>query len=136
LLVVYAAYVHTVRERDWSLQRDGAAIPRPAARRTPAAVIRHPCRLRSGISARRVAHAAGGTASVRRRLRSVGDLMSEEIVSELMRAHVYRLASTGQRLDGRALDEPRKVSLERAFVKTAEGSARVTLGHTDGLGGI
>jgi len=62
--------------------------------------------------------------------------MSEEIVSELMRAHVYRLASTGQRLDGRALDEPRKVSLERKFVKTAEGSARVKLGNTDVLVGI
>lgn len=62
--------------------------------------------------------------------------MSEEIVSELMRAHVYRLASTGQRLDGRALDEPRKISLERAFVKTAEGSARVKLGNTDVLVGV
>jgi exosome complex component RRP42 len=62
--------------------------------------------------------------------------MSEEIVSELMRAHVYRLASTGQRLDGRGLDEPRKVSIERAFVKTAEGSARVKLGNTDVLVGI
>src|SRR3989449_9308919 len=62
--------------------------------------------------------------------------MSEEIVSELMRAHVYRLASRGQRLDGRALDEPRKVSLERKFVKTAEGSARVKLGNTDVLVGI
>src|SRR2546427_11828421 len=62
--------------------------------------------------------------------------MSEEIVSELMRAHVYRLASTGQRLEGRALGGPRKVSLERAFVKTGEGSARVKLGNTDILVGI
>src|SRR3989475_5769382 len=62
--------------------------------------------------------------------------MSEEIVSELMRAQVSRLGSTGQRLDGRALDEPRKLSLERAFVKTAEGSARVKLGNTDVLVGI
>src|SRR5947209_17676246 len=62
--------------------------------------------------------------------------MSEEIVSELMRAHVYRLASTGQRVDGRRLDEPRKVSVARTFVKTAEGSARVKLGNTDVLVGI
>src|SRR3990172_2669623 len=62
--------------------------------------------------------------------------MAEEVVSELMRAHVYRLASTGQRVDGRALDEPRKVTVERAFVKTAEGSARVRLGNTDVLVGI
>ncbi len=62
--------------------------------------------------------------------------MGEEVVSELMRAHVYRLASTGQRVDGRALDEPRKVTIERAFVGTAEGSARVKLGNTDVLVGI
>jgi exosome complex component RRP42 len=62
--------------------------------------------------------------------------MAEEIVSELMRAHVYRLASTGQRLDGRGLDEPRKVQIERSFVKTAEGSARAKLGNTDVLVGI
>src|SRR5712692_1112359 len=62
--------------------------------------------------------------------------MSEEIVSELMRAHVYRLASTGQRVDGRRLDQPRPVSVNRSFVKTAEGSARVKLGNTDVLIGI
>jgi exosome complex component RRP42 len=62
--------------------------------------------------------------------------MSEEIVSELMRAHVYRLASTGQRLDGRNLEEPRKLTLERALVKTAEGSARAKLGNTDVMVGI
>src|SRR3989475_12458494 len=62
--------------------------------------------------------------------------MSEEIVSELMRAHVYRLASTGTRRAGRPLAGPRKVSLERALVKTAEGSARVKLGNTDVLVGI
>lgn len=62
--------------------------------------------------------------------------MSEEVVSELMRSHVYRLAATGQRLDGRAVDEPRKVAIERAFVNTAEGSARVKLGNTDVLVGI
>jgi exosome complex component RRP42 len=62
--------------------------------------------------------------------------MSEEVVSELMRAHVYRLASTGRRLDGRGLDEPRKVQIERSFAKTAEGSARARLGNTDVLVGI
>ena len=62
--------------------------------------------------------------------------MSEEIVSELMRAHVYRLASSGQRVDGRSLDQPRPVKVDRSFVKTAEGSARVKLGNTDVLIGI
>src|SRR2546422_7877161 len=74
--------------------------------------------------------------ATRGRLWPGGDLMSEEVVSELMRAHVYRLASTGQRVDGRGLDQPRPVTVNRAFVKTAEGSARVKLGNTDVLVGI
>src|SRR5439155_14672930 len=44
--------------------------------------------------------------------------------------------STGQRVDGRVLDEPRKVAIQRSFVKTAEGSARAKLGNTDILVGI
>ncbi len=62
--------------------------------------------------------------------------MSEEVVSDLMRAHVYRMAQKGERVDGRALDEPRKLIVERSFVKTAEGSARVKLGNSDVLVGI
>ncbi len=62
--------------------------------------------------------------------------MSEEVVADLMRAHVYRLAEKGERLDGRAMDEPRKITVERKFVKTAEGSARVKLGNSDVLVGI
>src|SRR5256712_13856977 len=62
--------------------------------------------------------------------------MSEEIVSELMRAHVYGRASAGHGPEARALGEPRKVSVARSFVKTAEGSARAKLGNTDVLVGI
>jgi len=62
--------------------------------------------------------------------------MSDEVVSELMRAYVYRLAKNGQRADGRALDEPRKVEVQKGFVKTAEGSARVHLGGTELLVGV
>lgn len=62
--------------------------------------------------------------------------MSEEIVSDLMREYVYRLAASGQRADGRRLDEPRKLQIEMGFVKTAEGSARVKLGNTEVLVGI
>jgi len=39
-------------------------------------------------------------------------------------------------VDGRVLDEPRKVVIQRSFVKTAEGSARAKLGNTDILVGI
>ena len=62
--------------------------------------------------------------------------MSEEIVSDLMRAHIYRLAQRGERMDGRALDEPRKLTIQRNYVKTAEGSARAKLGNSDVLVGI
>ncbi len=62
--------------------------------------------------------------------------MSEEIVSELMRDYVYRLAAGGQRADGRRLDEPRKLTIETGLIKTAEGSARVKLGNTEVLVGI
>jgi len=62
--------------------------------------------------------------------------MSEEIVSDLMRGHIYRLAQRGERMDGRALDEPRKLTIQRSFVGTAEGSARAKLGNSDVLVGI
>lgn len=62
--------------------------------------------------------------------------MSEQVVSELMRAYVYRLAKTGERADGRALDEPRKLTVQTGFAKTAEGSCRLQLGNTQVLVGI
>ena len=59
-----------------------------------------------------------------------------EVISELMRAHIHRLAASGTRTDGRAFDEPRKLIVEKNYIKTAEGSARVRLGNTDVLVGI
>src|SRR5438034_8935462 len=53
-----------------------------------------------------------------------------------MRDLVSTLAEAGLRVGGLRLDEPRKVSVARSFVKTAEGSARVKLGNTDVLVGI
>ena len=59
-----------------------------------------------------------------------------EVISELMREHIQRLAASGTRTDGRAFDEPRKLVVEKNYIKTAEGSARVRLGNTDVLVGI
>ena len=59
-----------------------------------------------------------------------------EVISELMREHIQRLAASGTRTDGRAFDEPRKLVVEKNYIKTAEGSARVRLGSTDVLVGI
>lgn len=59
-----------------------------------------------------------------------------EIVSELTRNHIHRLASAGKRVDGRSSDELRPLKIEKNYVKSAEGSARVHLGNTDVLVGI
>ncbi len=59
-----------------------------------------------------------------------------EVVSELMREHIYRMAAAGRRVDGRAPDEPRKLVVQKNYIATAEGSARVKLGNTDVLVGV
>ena len=59
-----------------------------------------------------------------------------EVVSELMREHIYRMAASGRRVDGRAPDEPRTLEVRKGTIGTAEGSARVKLGKTDVLVGV
>src|SRR3989337_1828597 len=59
-----------------------------------------------------------------------------EVIPELMREHIHRLAASGKRTDGRAFDETRKLTIEKNYIKTAEGSARVKLGNTDVLVGV
>ncbi len=59
-----------------------------------------------------------------------------EIISDLTRNHIHRLASAGKRVDGRAPDEYRPLTLEKGYVGSAEGSARVHLGRTDVMVGI
>ena len=56
-----------------------------------------------------------------------------EVISELMREHIHKLAASGKRNDGRAFDESRKLVVQKNYIKTAEGSARVQLGNTDVL---
>jgi exosome complex component RRP42 len=62
--------------------------------------------------------------------------MGTEVVSELMRSHIHRLAAAGKRMDGRGPEEFRPLVVEKGWVKTAEGSARVHLGNTDVLVGV
>ncbi len=59
-----------------------------------------------------------------------------EVVSELTRNHIHRLASAGKRIDGRTPEEFRPLTIEKGYVGSAEGSARVRLGKTDVLVGI
>src|SRR2546426_952836 len=130
-------HLRRVSESDGLVNRCHETDLRAAARCAPASVFGHPRGHPERVASRRSPGRTGrAVVATRGRLWPGGDLMSEEVVSELMRAHVYRLASTGQRVDGRGLDQPRPVTVNRAFVKTAEGSARVKLGNTDVLVGI
>ncbi len=62
--------------------------------------------------------------------------MAEEVVSELMRGHIRRLAAAGKRVDDRGPEQFRPITITKGYVKTAEGSARVKLGGTDVLAGV
>ncbi|MFQ6012336.1 MAG: exosome complex protein Rrp42 [Thermoplasmata archaeon] len=59
-----------------------------------------------------------------------------EVVHELTRSHIQRLAEAGKRIDGRGLEEHRPVTVEKGYIESAEGSARVHLGATDLLVGV
>ena len=53
------------------------------------------------------------------------------------RTHMLSLFEKGMRLDGRKLLEYREpISIQRGFTKTAEGSAKVTLGETEVIVGV
>jgi len=62
--------------------------------------------------------------------------VTAEVISELLREHIARLAASGKRSDGRGFDEPRKLVVQKNYIKNAEGSARVQLGNTDVLVGV
>jgi len=57
-------------------------------------------------------------------------------MSNILREHIIKLFEANTRLDGRKLDEYRKISLEVDVTNTAEGSARVLLGKTDVIVGV
>jgi len=59
-----------------------------------------------------------------------------DIVSNINRDFVTRLAYEGKRIDGRKFDEFRSISIENGLITSAEGSARVKLGKTDVIAGI
>jgi exosome complex component RRP42 len=47
-----------------------------------------------------------------------------------------KLAKNGKRVDGRALDEYRKIEIEPGIISKAEGSAKVKIGNTQVLAGV
>ena len=54
-----------------------------------------------------------------------------------LRSHIINLLNSGTRLDGRKMTEYRKpITVEYSVVKTAEGSAKVTIGETEVIVGV
>ena len=50
--------------------------------------------------------------------------------------YILKLIEKDERIDGRKLDEFRKITVEKGNIKRAEGSARVKIGKTDVIAGI
>ena len=63
-------------------------------------------------------------------------MASKSVIDELKRSQILELLEQGKRIDGRALDEPREISIEINAIPKANGSARVFLGDTDVLCGV
>ncbi len=62
--------------------------------------------------------------------------MSEEVTADIQTTHILDLAANGKRVDGRARDEYRPLSLTPGFVDTADGSALARIGETTVLCGV
>ncbi|TDA29709.1 MAG: RNA-binding protein, partial [Hadesarchaea archaeon] len=60
----------------------------------------------------------------------------KELISSVKKDYLLGLALQGKRVDGRALDQYREVSVERGVIGTAQGSALVKLGNTQVMVGV
>ncbi len=54
----------------------------------------------------------------------------------LQRQYLFNLASKGERIDRRKVDDYRKIVVEPGVIEKAEGSARVKIGDTEVLVGV
>ena len=63
-------------------------------------------------------------------------MASRSVVDQLKRDQILALLKDGKRVDGRALDETRKVVIEPGAIPKANGSARVRLGDTEVVCGV
>jgi exosome complex component RRP42 len=62
--------------------------------------------------------------------------MPVNIVSYIKKDYITSMAEKGIRLDGRGMDEMRELTVEKPYLGSAEGSARVKLGKTDVVVGV
>ena len=58
------------------------------------------------------------------------------VIDELKKTQILELLEQGKRVDGRALDETREISIETNAIPKANGSARVFLGDTEVVCGV
>jgi len=58
------------------------------------------------------------------------------VVETIRKAQMVRLLAEGKRMDERAFDELRKLTIETGLIQKANGSARVTLGNTQVIAGV
>ena len=63
-------------------------------------------------------------------------MASHSVLDELKKNQIIELLEQGKRIDGRALDEPREISIEINAIPKANGSAKVRLGDTEVLCGV
>ncbi len=63
-------------------------------------------------------------------------MASKTVIDELKKSKIIELLEQGKRIDGRALDEPREISIEVNAIPKANGSARVRLGDTEVICGV
>ena len=61
---------------------------------------------------------------------------SSTIIDQLKKNQILELLKEGKRIDGRALDEVRELSIDVGVVPKAEGSARARLGDTEVVAGV
>ncbi|HID25810.1 MAG TPA: exosome complex protein Rrp42 [Thermoplasmata archaeon] len=62
--------------------------------------------------------------------------MNNPLISSLKKDYLNKLAQQNKRIDGRAFNEYRKLTIEAGLVRKAEGSARVKIGNTQVLTGV
>ena len=63
-------------------------------------------------------------------------MASHSVLDELKRTQILELLEQGKRVDGRALDEVRELSIEINAIPKANGSAKLRLGDTEVLCGV
>ena len=63
-------------------------------------------------------------------------MASHTVIDELKKIQILELLEQGKRIDGRALDEPREISIEINAIPKANGSARIRLGDTEVVCGV